>query len=306
MPSKKINDKISNVSYGKYKDKSFTWVAKNDIEFFKQIEVLYFSKYSSDKKSIYRRVKKRFLENDGLIVVNNYEKEINIVVDLLRSKKTTEQIREYIKTNLKHLKDSNINSIITDANSIVRKDFDLERSYLLDVHLIRYEKLYNDNFKPDLEYVPVGYRKAVMCEHHITAMETLFQKEKLLGVHTKKFKLHANKSVLQRADTDFDFTKLTSNERLELFGYLNKARVTVELVRPIVSNNPLDVDTTKIIEKDTVIEAPVKLSKQTDIKKELEDKELKDKGKNIHEVAETMKKTLEDQVRELFEKKNKK
>ena len=45
MVNKKLlQEKI--VGFGKYKDKELKWVAKNDLEFFKQIKKLYYKKFS--------------------------------------------------------------------------------------------------------------------------------------------------------------------------------------------------------------------------------------------------------------------
>ncbi len=305
MSIKRMKVKPSEVGFGKYKNKTFTWVAKNDLEFFKQIKDLFFSQYNENKKSLYRKVEKRFLQNEGLIITEKYEDEVFEIANFLRQKFTSEEIRQRLSIEFKHISHHLFNSLISQANSIVKREFEQEKSYLLDIHLVRYEQIYQQNFKPDLEYVPPQYRKAVMCEHHITAMETLFQKEKLLGVHTKKFKLQANKSVFQRTDTDFDFTKLSSKERLEVLRLLEKSKIKLELVRPSIAEDQIDSISLSIEEK-VLNESPIKQAIQTDIRAENSLLEQQSKGKALFEVQETIKKTLEQQVKDLFEKKNKK
>lgn len=294
------------VGFGKYKDKTLTWVAENDIEFFKQIENLYLSKFTVGRRAHYKKVKARFLKNDGFLKIHKYEKEIHIVAGLMRERLSSKEVREQAKTRFSKLKPSAIESIISDAIRITRREFELEKTHLLDIHLVRYEQIYQENFKPDLDYVPPAYRKAVMCEHHLTAMEILFQKEKLLGVHTKKFKAQAAKSVLKRSDTDFDFSTLSAKERVELFALLNKAKPIVHVIKPIQIGEPTATVNNSSTAIESTIESPIKQSIQTDIKGEENQKEIIDSGKSFVEVQIELKKSLEDKVRELFEKKNKK
>lgn len=295
------------VGFGKYKNKQLVWVAKNDLEFFKEIEVLYYTKYSQVKQKHYDKLKIRFIQKNGLVTKEQLHDKIHEVVGLIRQRITGDNIHKYLEEKYNFPYNTRV-SIISDAKFLRNKEFELEKDYLIDIHLLRYENIYYDNINPNLDHVQPGFRKAVKCEHFITALETLFQKEKLLGIHTKKFKLHINSNVVsKKVNTDFDMNMINMNEQLELLELLNKAKPTEVLVRPIVANeNPLDIDISYKNEDDDVIEAPIQKSKQTDEIGDSESKELKSRGKSFDEVKESINKTLNDKVRELFEKKNKK
>jgi hypothetical protein len=292
------------VGFGKYKDKKLQWVAKEDIEYFKQIESLYYEKYDIIKKEYYNSLKKKYITNNGLSAIHHQDK-VQEIVSLMRQKQTSIQLHSYLKEKHNCSHDTTMR-IMMDANSLVRHEFELDRKYIVDIHMMRYEQLYESNINPDLEKVPPGYRKAVLCEHYINAMETLFQKEKLLGIHTKKFKLKINSlKVNEHKGADFNMSSLSLKEQLEVISLLNKAKPIEKLVRDVIKNdNPLDISEAIVIDED-VIESPIKAAKQTD---EIGDNEAKvevSTGKSLFEVNQLMKKNLEDKVKELFEKKNK-
>lgn len=295
------------VGFGKYKDKTLVWVAKNDLEFFKEIETLYYPKYDILKKRNYDQLKIRFLQNNGLATKEELHDKIYEVVGLMKQRIHTEEIYKYLLDKY-NFTSSTSTSIITDANSLIRKEFELEKEYLLDIHLVRYENIYHNNINPNLDHVQPGYRKAVLCEYHITALETLFQKEKLLGIHTKKFKLHINSNPnKQQINSDFDMNLLHSNEQIELLSLLNKAKPIESLIRPVIANdNPLDIDSAYKKEEQDVNDSPIQKAKQTDTIGDEEGQILKSTGKTFIEVQQALNKTMAEKVKELYDKKNKK
>lgn len=298
--------KDKTVGFGKNKDKLLIDVAKNDLEFFQQIENLYYSKYDLAKQKYYVSLKKKFVENQGLYNQENLLDKVSEAVSLMKQRQSSNQISKHLSTQY-NLKRETVEKIMSDANTLIRKEFEDEKSLLLDLHLLRYEEIFLENLNLNLDEIPVGYRKAMKCESLITAMDTLFQKEKLLGVHTKTFKLRANTSVLERKDTEFDMTILSKGERLEVFELLSKAKSVEEYKQPTFStnSNPLNIDIkANKIESDK-IEAPIKGAKQTDIIRDAELVEKVSTGKSLEEVKEVMSNTLKDKVKELFEKKKK-
>lgn len=300
------SSKDKTVEFGKNKDKLLIDVAKNDLEFFQQIENLYYSKYNPTKQKYYNSLKRRFVENQGLYNQENLLDKVSEAVSLMKQRQSSNQISKHLSTQY-NLKREVVERIMSDANTLIRKEFEQEKSLLLDLHLLRYEEIFLENLNLNVDEIPAGYRKAMKCESLITAMDTLFQKERLLGVHTKTFKLRANSSVLERKDTEFDMTILSKGERLEVFELLSKAKSIEEYKQPAfsTSSNPLNIDIrTNKVESDK-IEAPIKGAKQTDI---MGDNELAGKvaaGKSLEEVKEVMGNTLKDKVKELFEKKKK-
>jgi len=295
-----------NVGFGKFKDKLLVDLAKEDLESFKQIKELYYDKYDSTKQKYYKSLEKKYIVEKGL---TNTAPDQALIVDeavfLMKQRWVGNQIRTLFseKYNLDRLQ---INSIMSDANTLIRREFESEKSLLLDLHLLRYEEIYLENISIDLEEVPAGYRKALKCEHTITAMETLFQKERLLGVHTKTFKIKANESVLQNKTVEFDITILNSNERLEILGLLNKAKAVEVYNKPFVTNNnPLNIDIKANKVEVIITDAPIKASTQTDTIGDEQSALSQDAGKSFLEVKESLSNSLADKVKELFEKKKK-
>lgn len=307
MRKKQVQGSIGlNVGFGKFKDKLLSDLAKEDLESFKQLKELYYDKYDSKKQKHYKAVEKKYVLHNG---INNVKPSQTLIIEeaifLMKQRWVGNQIRTLFseKYNLNELQ---INSIMSDANTLIRREFESEKSLLLDLHLLRYEEIYLENIDVDLDEVPAGYKKALKCEHTITAMETLFQKERLLGVHTKAFKLKANESILQNKTVEFDITILNSNERLEILGLLNKAKAVEVYNKPFaISDNPLNIDV-KINKTETdITDAPIKASTQTDTIGDEQSALSQDTGKSFLEVKESLSNSLADKVKELFEKKKK-
>ena len=291
------------VGFGKYKEKLLLWVAKNDLDFFRQIEELYFEKYDKLKQIYYKKLHTQYVRDGGLMAKQRFEKEVVEAIELMKQKKSSKEITQHFMLKY-NLSIDRVHVIMVDANLTLRKEFEIEKSFLLDIHLLRYEEIFLENLHVDLSEVPVGYRKAIQCEHYISAMETLFQKEKLLGVHTKNFKLQVNNFSIQEANLEYDLTKLTSGERLEIFSLLEIAKKTEKFNKPFLqNNNPLDINITASV--DVVNDIPVKKATQTDIIKDQENLIVESTGKTLFEVEEVIQNTLKDKVRELFEKKKK-
>lgn len=301
--SKQVN---KTVEFGERKDELLSQVAKTDLEYFKKIKKLYYRKYNSFKKTYYNTLEQRYVKNNGMITFPGSMSIVHEIVSLLRERKTSAYIHQFIMDKYKCSKVSMLN-YFSDANTIIRKEFEVEKSFLLDLHFIRYEEIFEESININVDSIPAGYRKAVKCEHLITAMETLFQKEKLLGVHTKRYKQVANsKSIKKEKNTLYDISQLTFNEQIELAMLLKKSKNVEILNKPIIANNnPLNVD--KIIKVNgEVIDAPIRQAKETDIKKEQGLIEQEEQGKTLLEVQANMNKTLNDKVKEMYERSSKK
>lgn len=291
------------VGYGKYKEKALIWVAKNDLDFFKHIEKLYLSKYSEPKKKYYQKLYQQYVENNGVSVrgQRRYENKIQLAIELMRKHRTSHQIhQQLLEAGAPHYA---IIEIMIDANSVIRREFELEKSFLLDIHLLRYEEIYTENITANLDDIPPGYRRAVSCEYHITAMETLFQKEKMLGIHTKNFKFQINNVAAIQSDVEFDITKLTTGERLEVLRLLNKAKELEILNKPILNTNPLELDITEAVIIEDELETPVRKAKQTDSTPRKEKPTVE--GKTLLDIQEAMADSLKEQVKKIFQEKKK-
>ncbi len=291
------------VEFGKYKSKTLSWVAKNDYIFFQQIEKLYYPKYDLLKKQFYDRLKKQFSENNGLWTPPSFHTKVEEAVKLLKERQTFIQLFSHFQTKYSY-NESIIRQILSDANLLINREFELEKEFLLDIHLLRYEEIFDDEMNPNVYHIQPGYRKAIISEHYQNAMEALFQKEKLLGIHTRGFKnaLAKKQTLLDKRDRDFDFNKISFNEQVELFGLFKKAKSEIQLINPVLNTPKEDVSIK--IEADVVVESPIKQAKQTDEIGEKEKNTIQKTGKTLIEVQMLIQQTLQEKIKALYDKKN--
>lgn len=291
------------VGHGKYKDKTFLWVVKNDLEYFKQIEELYLKKYNFATRMYYENLKRKYIKYGG----REFNSEIatertNEVVDLIRNLRM--EPSEIVKYLMKHhgVSEQSAKALIGDANLFIRKSFEIERDSIFELHLTRYEQIWETNINPDVSHVPPKYRLATLCHHKTIAMDSLLQKENLLGVHTKEFKARmAASSFRGTKESEFDMSKLELHEQLELLEILRKAKIKIEIIKPVIKP-PFDdfIEVSEEVKEGS--DTPIRSSIETDTVGE-ERKLISQKiGKTIEEVQETIHKSLQDKIKEAFEK----
>jgi len=303
MIKRKLENKL--VGFGKYKEKELKWVAKNDLSFFKEIRKLYYQKYTEEKKKVYDKLENLFI-NTG-VKENDEDFQICVaeVVGWLRSKKKNEEIFALLRERFEDYPTGYGQEVFMHAKTFLRKEFELEKENMVHLHLMRYEQIWDDNFNANLDHIKPGYRNVLKCEKYLVAMETLFQKEKLLGIHSKKFreKLKTNNVVVeQNQKFDFDFNKLNFDQQLRLSVLLEKCKPVEKINREVTSDEEENTVEVKVIEEQ-IFDNPIQKSKETDVLKEEEMKIKEERGKSSLEVRQNINKSLEDRVKEIFDKK---
>ena len=124
------------------------------------------------------------------------------------------------------------------AYYIFKKNFSLKADDVISEHIKRYD----NEIKRLREYRPTTsnpafYRK-LLNEANMCLLDTLHQKERLLGFHSKSFSLKIYNTINVNSNKikkdSFDLSKLTLNEKIEFVNLINKATKTEDEMDPNV------------------------------------------------------------------------
>jgi len=186
--SQKENAKVG---FGKYATRTFFWVAKNDLDYFRQIKTLYYSKYNVLKKKSYDSTFKRYcLIQD--IYLNRKNEIIELCLSYRRSGTVLLDLKLILKEKYPEITEALIQDCIFETKNILKKEFEIEKDFLVDIHNLRYEELFEKACNPNLGRIPPQYHNSIKAESYLNAIDILSQKEKSLGIHSKNFKIQIN------------------------------------------------------------------------------------------------------------------
>ncbi len=151
------------------------------------------------------------------------DKGIETVIELYYKGYSRETTYEYL---IKHLglKPTNANGVLDSALRKIRDEIDSDRLYIFNLHIKRYDEIseYCENIKVsnpnDIFQVNKKY------DALLTHLECLVQKERLLGFHTKTFKVKFKDYLKgkEKEKNNYDFSKLTDDEMLIINSYLSE------------------------------------------------------------------------------------
>ncbi len=294
------------VNYGKYKDKTLVWVINNDLEYFKSIKGSYYAKYDELHKQFYDHLYKK---------VESKLKFLNEVTDqekVLTNKVADEMCKGASLTSIlvtfrqQDFTDKQVYDAINRAKVTVKKHYDSENTRMVNLHILRYEDFFKDNINPDLSKVLPAYRKQVLADKFNVAMESLLAKEKMLGIHTKTFKIkYSNYISTQRQvnKKDFDFKKLTIKERFKLLEIIEKSEVRKnDDIKPIIKQAS-DIQDAVII-KETKKEE-IELSPLNEVKLLNQKEEDKKKEPKVNRSFQDIQRMIQENAKKELEEKMK-
>lgn len=310
-PKRKVklgkNTPVKCVGYGKYADTPFYKLVKNDPQYFKQIKKLYYDKYDFATKHYYDALVKKYFKDFDLY----QDKKDEIISIFIHNAKTdrlkTAVLKEQLKEKYPGVAPALLNECELAAPKIIQQQYDHERDYLVDIHCLRYEDLYQKTLDVDLTKVPPEFRNSVLAESYVNAMETLIQKEKLLGYHHKTFKIQISNYLQQKKQKQskkVNLDALSLNEQIELLSLINKAKSENIVQQSIVSSITVEPVVRK--QDRLLIEAPIKESQETDVYAEDEIKQVKSQGKSLIDIQLTMKENVKKQLEEALKNMKKK
>lgn len=304
---------ISLVSFGKYANKTFSYVARRDPGFFKEIKSLYFRKYDYLKKKAYKKVYKEFFGEEEV-----YDKYRQDIINKLAIDRKNGVLFSWSKKEIfdkyGDVPEAMLLDCFNKAKDTLRHEFKLEYYHLLDVHILRYEQMFMNAMNPDLSKVQKVFHNSVIIEGLNRALDAMIAKENLIGVHTNEFREHIleyfkdkNKdSEGNEEKKDFNLDRLSLNEQLELLSLIQFAKQEQHLSTETKVDKPEVLEVEELIttvDEKMQIEAP--LSRSSNVKKKFDEEiesEYVSNSKSLSDVQNSIKETLRKQVEEAFKK----
>lgn len=153
-------------------------------------------------------VKKR---NESIIAIYTKGGNVDDVEDYLKSIGRSKHIRKDI----------------WNANLQVKEEAKLERDALIQTHVRRYERMFEEHFNKtidDFAYVPIHMRKYMLIDSLIIAMDALIAKEKVLGLHTKQFRVQLNNFFKKKIVAQYNFHNQNLDDLVRLKYLLAKMK----------------------------------------------------------------------------------
>lgn len=243
-----------------------------------------------------RRLKK-FSKSKGLTFDNIFEIK-DLYVDCL----SQEEIIKIIKSSF-DIGDKLAMEFDALGYYVFKNNFSLRADDVIAEHIKRYDV----EIKRLRDFVPntsnPAFARKIANEAKLCLLDTLHQKEKLLGFHTKNFSLKVyntininNKKIKK---DDFDLSKLTLNEKIEFVNLINKATRTEDELDPGYVNQKIKSNETTIdIEHEEIVTEKVE-EKSLNIEK-IELEEVEEKIDIDYVPAQI---TISDKLREALRKK---
>jgi hypothetical protein len=164
--------------------------------------------------------------------IDTHRDKVTYARELINQGNTKQVVIEKIVD--KYLVTDSIALSVTDAALAQEKqDFEIHKQQVIDLHVDRYEKIYQQRIDVDLSELresnslPSHVIDNMEIQHWLIAVEALQSKEKVLQMHTKKFKIELNNYIkfqeTQKTQQKLHFSKLTLEQLLRLEFLLKKA-----------------------------------------------------------------------------------
>ena len=323
-------EKDKRVGYGKYATKLLIWLAKNNKEYFRDIKVLYYPKYNTVKKKYYDSLYVKYIANVQSLQLSKRkrygkgylaaEKRTCLNIFLSNERKSIRNAfissKKAIKEVYPHISDGILVEYHNEAKSILKREFEIERELLIDLHILRYEELFDKAMNPDLTQIHPKYHDMIMTESLSAAADLLSQKEKILGMHTAGFKVQVNNFLQQKKKKRFEIINIelmSFEDQVEMLKIIESIKIDTIINRPI---QDADVQEAQVIKTDKLlIEAPIQKAKHTDKlqskRDAFEEQERNDlvprkSGKTLLDVQFSMQSLVQKQLEDAMKKNKKK
>lgn len=170
-------------------------------------------------------MKKRFLKKGKEINASDRVKERNRhIIDIYKKGGNTVDVEKYLKSIGR---EKDIRMDIYLANAQIKEEAKAERDSLIQTHVKRYEKLFNDHISKtldDFKHLMPNIAKFMLVDSYIIAMDALVAKEKVLGLHTKRFRVQLNNFFKKRIVSQYNFNQQEFKDLVRLNELLSKMK----------------------------------------------------------------------------------
>lgn len=254
------------VRFGKYKELTFLDLYNTDPEYFIELrDSKFFSQYDKVEVKAYTTVYKKYVATkqqlsksvrtapfpDGMLT-----RAIELMYQWVNKGEFNDILTKEFNASSVQLKEC-----YASAFASYRRQIELEKINLVSLHINRYEDLFKSvsnkdfsNYKPDRQW-------QAQIDQHLELVDILQSKEKIIGVHSKTFKIRLNnfyeKKKLVKL-SDFNLDKLTVDEKIELIGLFDKCRVSKDVVFKVQENKKIDIAQEVAFEEVSLIENTLK------------------------------------------------
>jgi hypothetical protein len=199
-------------------------------------------------------------------LAGNMERLVYQIIDMIKSGidlSTCEEIlSEEINPNTnKKFAPRFIHNAVVVASGLIRRNYEIQQEEVVGLHIKRYNEEITRLLNIKLDRIPPQKRLAVKVEAYMNCLDTLHQKEKLLGMHTKDFKIIINNeetTIVREKKPKLDISKLTLAEKIELNALLEKSRksdddeVCSVILKKDVVGETIDIEAEVIVEKSNI------------------------------------------------------
>lgn len=188
-----------------------------------------------------------------------YQKQVDRIYEYLRDGMASNEIYATFLSEDDKISEVQFSDMLTDAYKIAEVSLQKDREYVFQLHMDRYEKIYEESMKLTNSWgLPLDIKKdwQIIRARYISALTALEAKEKLIGLHDKSVVLEFNnqKAVVAEKEENrgnsligYSVEQLSLEEQVELLGYLKACRTVpiegiqrVVIKRTIIEINPID------------------------------------------------------------------
>lgn len=194
-------------------------------------------------------------------------KYILIAEEMLRDNYTSPDIYQRIRNVRKeegkrNLSDIDLSVIVTEGLRIIKQEYSKQKEEVISLHVARYNKTIHslrniDDILSD-EDSNKYITKKTRALHLL--LDTLFQKERVLGIHKRGFRIEINNELIvdkREEKLDANLNALSFDEQVELLELIQKSKID--------NNNLLDIMPTSEIEVIDVPHEEVKDNEDDDV-----------------------------------------
>jgi len=291
------------LTVGKYIGKTLGWVKKHDGDYFKEIKSTIYKELDPVTQRSYDNLLKDYIRKD----VANYEEKFDELVDFIYKERIVDKtpfdaLQARIMRVFPGISHELCQKAKLNVEERVRKEVSSNREFLIDIHTLRYEELYAQCIDPDLTNVPLDQKKYVLAESYLSAIDTLVQKEKMLGMYSPTFKVQIVTASKRKKVVagGLSFDGLTSSEKIELLRLIEKSQPKEEIIA-VTGDSDSEETEGEIITPQLLIENPVSEVKEEDKTAVMQSQQIP--TVTLMDIQSQIKSKVQEQLKKAMEKK---